>query len=43
MYILYEQDQFGKCKFVGRYSTFKLLKAHSAYLNNWFYEYEPVV
>jgi hypothetical protein len=43
MYILYEQDRFGKAKFVGRYSTKKLMLAVTSYLNSWFYEYDPVV
>jgi len=43
MYILYEQDRYGKSRFVGRYSTKRLMKAVAVYLTNWFYEYDPVI
>lgn len=39
MYLLYTNDQYGKTKFVGRYSTKRLMKAAAIYLSNFFYEY----
>lgn len=40
IYSLYEIQQFGQTKFVGRFASFNKLKAAASFLPLWFYDVE---
>jgi hypothetical protein len=38
IYALYEIDEYGRTKFVGRFASRHRLKAAAMFMSNWFYE-----